>query len=146
MWIYWAIVGVVLIIAEMTTFTFYLLWLGVGAFAAALSTHFTSNWMAQVLVGGLTAVVLTLLTRPLTRNLRHSAKGFYDPYEHILGKSGIVQQAISPQAPGQVKVGSETWSAAADESIAAGETVTVVERSSTILKVSKAAALPIEEI
>lgn len=135
MWVYWVIAGVLLITAEMTTFTFYLLWPGVGALTAAVMTHFTNDWLIQLLVGGVTALVLTLLTRPLTRNLRHSAIGFYDPYEHIIGKTGIVQEAILPDKMGQVKVGSEIWSASASQPIAVGESVTVLERSSTILQV-----------
>jgi membrane protein implicated in regulation of membrane protease activity len=136
-WLYWVIAGIILVIAEMTTFTFYLLWLGVGAFAAAFSTHFTDDFLIQILVGCLTAFVLTVLTRPLTRKVRHSAIGFYDPYQDIVGKSGIVQEAIAPDKMGQVRVGSEIWSATATEAIAANETVIVVERSSTILTVQK---------
>jgi membrane protein implicated in regulation of membrane protease activity len=142
MWIYWVIAGIVLIIAEMTTFTFYLLWLGVGALVAAIVTHFTGDWLSQLLAGCVVAVVLTLLTRPITRNLRHSARGFYDHYEHIVGKTGIVRQAIAPDVAGQVKVGSEVWSASATEPIAVDETVIVLERSSTILKVQKSAVQP----
>ena len=36
LWVLWIIVGMVLVIAELVTGTFYLLVLGAGAFAAAL--------------------------------------------------------------------------------------------------------------
>jgi membrane protein implicated in regulation of membrane protease activity len=136
-WLLWLIAGIILVIAEMTTFTFYLLWLGVGAFAAAFSTRFTENVLIQIVVGCVVALALTLLTRPLTRNVRHSSIGFYDPYQDIVGKSGIVQEAIAPDKMGQVRVGNEVWSATAKEVIAANETVVVVERGSTILTVQK---------
>ena len=142
----WVIAGVILIIAEMTTFTFYLLWLGVGAFAAAFSTHFTDDVLVQTLVGCIVAFVLTMLTRPLTRNVRHSAVGFYDPYQSIVGKTGIVQEPISPDKMGQVRVGSDVWSAVATAPIYANETVVVTERSSTILTVQKTEVPQTKEI
>lgn len=135
MWLLWAIVGIALIIAEMTTFTFYLLWLGVGALVAAMMTTVTDDWWIQLLAACVTALILTLWTRPLTRNMRHSAKGFYDPYEHIEGKTGIVQIAIEPDEIGQVRIGTEVWSAVANESIAVDEEIVVMRRSSTILHV-----------
>jgi membrane protein implicated in regulation of membrane protease activity len=145
-WLLWLIAGIILVIAEMTTFTFYLLWLGVGAFAAAFSTRFTDDVMMQIAVGCLTALVLTILTRPLTRNVRHSSVGFYDPYQNIVGKTGIVQEPISPDKMGHVRVGSDVWSANSSEPIEAGETVIVMERSSTILEVQKAVVEPTKEI
>lgn len=145
-WLMWLIAGIILIIAEMTTFTFYLLWLGVGAFAAAFSTRFTDNVLAQIVVGCIVALVLTILTRPLTRKVRHSSVGFYDPYQSIVGKTGIVQEPISPDKMGHVRVGSDVWSANSSDFIDAGETVVVMERSSTILEVQKANAEPIKEI
>ncbi|MEO6907664.1 MAG: NfeD family protein [Abditibacteriaceae bacterium] len=142
----WVIAGVILIIAEMTTFTFYLLWLGVGAFAAAFSTHFTDDVLIQILVGCIVAFVLTLLTRPLTRNVRHSSVGFYDPYQDIVGKTGFVQEPISPDKMGHVRVGSDVWSATASEAICANETIIVTERSSSILTVQKVEVPLIKEI
>lgn len=145
-WLVWVIVGIVLIIAEMTTFTFYLLWLGVGAFAAALSTQITDNLLIQIIIGCLTALVLTLLTKQLTRNVRHSSVGFYDPYQNIVGKTGIVEENISPHQMGQVRIGSDVWSAVASEPIEENEAVVITERSSTILTVQKIAAQQTKEI
>lgn len=137
LWLLWVIAGVILIIAEMTTFTFYLLWLSIGAFAAALTSLYVENWLWQVLVGGVVALVLSFSTRALTRNVRHSAKGFFDPYERIVGKTGVVTEPIAPGKMGQVRIGSDVWSASAAEVIEAGESVAVVERNSTILQVQK---------
>jgi membrane protein implicated in regulation of membrane protease activity len=142
----WLIAGIILIIAEMTTFTFYLLWLGVGAFAASFSTRFTDDVLIQILVGCLTAFVLTVLTRPLTRNVRHSSVGFYDPYQNIIGKTGIVQEPITPEKMGHVRVGSEVWSAVSTEFINPNEVVVVTERSSTILTVQKTNVAQTKEI
>jgi len=135
MWLIWIIAGIILVIAEMTTFTFYLLWLGVGAFASAVTAHFSDNILIQILVGCAVALILTIFTRPLTNNVRHSAKGFYDPYQNIVGKNGTVTETIAPHHMGQVRIGSEIWSATATEEIPQGAVITVIERNSTILQV-----------
>ncbi len=50
-WLLWTIVGFVLVIAELVTGTFYLLVLGVGAFAAALAAYAGGNVLVQAAVG-----------------------------------------------------------------------------------------------
>jgi membrane protein implicated in regulation of membrane protease activity len=57
-----------------------------------------------------------------------------------------VQEHISPDKMGLVRVGSDVWSANSSEPIEAGETVVVMERSSTILEVQKAVVEPTKEI
>ena len=55
-WVLWVLVGLVLVIAEIVTGTFYLVVLGVGAFAAALVTWAGGNALLQALVGGGVAI------------------------------------------------------------------------------------------
>ncbi len=137
MWIVWFALGVVLIIAEMTTFTFYLLWLGVGAFAAAvISLIFPHLILLQILVGCVVAVGLTFFTRPFTKRIQ-GAKGYKDAIDELIGKQGEVIEQINGGSVGIVKVGSETWSATSDESLQKGDKVIVVSRSSTLLHVYK---------
>ena len=55
----------------------------------------------------------------------------------IVGKTGRVTKAVTPDDGGQVKVGYEEWRAKADEEIAAGEKVEVVAVSGVTLTVKK---------
>ncbi|MGQ0417277.1 NfeD family protein, partial [Bacillus sp. HC-TM] len=55
----------------------------------------------------------------------------------LVGKRGLVMQAITNEANGIVKVDGDTWTAIADSSIDAGEKVVVIKRHSTILQVKK---------
>ena len=48
----WVLVGFTLVIAELLTGTFYLLVLGVGAFAAAIIAWLGANMLVQAAVGG----------------------------------------------------------------------------------------------
>lgn len=134
-WMIWVIIGIVLIIAEMTTFTFYLLWLGIGALVAAgVAMVFPDNWLLQILALSLVAIGLTYFTKPLTR-LMHGKKGFIDAIEDLVGRSGEVVEAIEFGSMGIVRIGTETWSATADVPIAVGEKVIVERRGTTIVHV-----------
>jgi membrane protein implicated in regulation of membrane protease activity len=56
LWILWVILGLVLVIVELVTGTFYLLMFGGGAFAAAATAWAGANHLVQAVVGGLVAI------------------------------------------------------------------------------------------
>ena len=56
LWLMWVIVGFVLVIAELLTGTFYLLVIGVGAFAAALAAWLGAGVMVQAVAGSIVAL------------------------------------------------------------------------------------------
>jgi len=133
----WLIVGAALIAAEMLSLTFYLLWLGVGAWAAAVVSFYApNNVLAQVLTAAATALLLTLLTRPIARRMRRS-RGYRDPIDEMAGREGVVVEPIAPGKPGIVKLGGETWSAVSDTELAAGESVEIVRRGTAVVEVRK---------
>ncbi len=57
----WTLLGFVLIIVEMVTGTFYLLVLGIGAFAGALAAWLGAPFLVQVAAAGVVSVVGTWL-------------------------------------------------------------------------------------
>ncbi len=56
-YVIWAIVALVLVIIEVTTGTFYLLVLGLAAFAGALAAYLNAGILTQVLATGIVAAV-----------------------------------------------------------------------------------------
>jgi membrane protein implicated in regulation of membrane protease activity len=52
LWLIWVIAGFALVIAELLTGTFYLLVIGLGAFAAALVAWMGGNLLVQAALGG----------------------------------------------------------------------------------------------
>lgn len=136
-WAIWLIVAGVLLIVEMLTLTFYLLWLGLGALVAVLTALlFPDSFIVQALAGAIAAVVLTVFTKQLTRRFRES-RGYRDAVNELVGKQGIVLEDIAPDRPGIVKVGSETWSATSVEVLKKDEAIIVVNRGTTVLEVHK---------
>jgi membrane protein implicated in regulation of membrane protease activity len=137
LWGIWLVVGILLIIAEMATLTFYLLWLGIGAIAAAIvAMLIPDSLVLQVLVSIVVALGLTLYTKPITQRMRIS-KGFTDVIYQLVGQKGIVIEGIPLEGLGVVKVGNETWSANAEEPLAIGTLIIVTQSHNTILQVQK---------
>ena len=137
-WVIWLIVCGVLLIAEMMTFTFVLLWLAVGAAAAALTAlALPDHFAVQVLVGSAVALIMTLSTRRFARRWKQRSRGFRDVIDELEGKMGVVIEDIPAGGTGIVKVGSDTWTATSAESLSRDERVEVVRRGTTVLEVRK---------
>ncbi|AKQ46219.1 hypothetical protein TH63_12275 [Rufibacter radiotolerans] len=134
-WWLWLIAGILLLVAEMITGTFYLLWLGVAAMVAAVLAYlFPENYLLPPAAASVTGLLLILFTKPLTTRLRQ-ARGYADPAHQLTNKEGEVLEPISPTRLGIVRVGTEIWSASAQEDLEIGQRVLVVAQSSTVLKV-----------
>jgi membrane protein implicated in regulation of membrane protease activity len=137
-WLIWLVLGILLIIAEMLTFTFYLLWLGIGAFAGmVVALAAPDAWLLQVIVAGAVAIVLTYTTKPFINRL-HGKREFRDPIDDLVGREGEVVEDIGVSTMGIVRIGTETWSATADTPIPKGERVVVKHRGTAVVHVSKA--------
>ena len=57
LWLIWVVAGFVLVIAELVTGTFYLLVVGLGAFAGALVAWLGGNTLVQAVTGSAVAIV-----------------------------------------------------------------------------------------
>lgn len=137
LWAIWLVIGVLLIIAEMATLTFYLLWLAIGSLAAVLvALVMPDSIILQVLLGVIVALILTLFTKPLTKRMR-SSKGFTDVIYQLVGQEGLVIEDIPLEGLGIVKVGNETWSAQSEVPLIKGTPIIVVQSYNTILQVQK---------
>lgn len=137
LWVIWLILAGILVVVEMLTLTFYLLWLGIGALVAAVvALLWPGNLALEVVAGCATVIILTLFTKPLTRRL-HASRGFRDTVDELVGKQGLVMEDVGTDLQGIVKVGNETWSALSDEPLVKGESVIVVSRGSAVLLVKK---------
>lgn len=138
-WILWIVLGVGLIVAEVFTLGFVLLWFGVGAIAAALVGLLGGGFLLQFLVFAAVSIGLTVMSRTILGNyFSHSEKDRVKTgVESLPGKIGTVTIASDgAMNEGAVKVFGSTWTAFPidDETkLIAGEKVAVVEvRGSSI--------------
>jgi membrane protein implicated in regulation of membrane protease activity len=135
LWWLWLIAGILLLVAEMVTGTFYLLWLGIAVLVASVLAYlFPETYWIPPAAASITALLLIFFTKPLTARLRQ-AKGYADPAHQLTNKHGEVLEPISPNRLGIVRVGTETWSASSPEELLPGQRIIVISQSSTVLKV-----------
>jgi membrane protein implicated in regulation of membrane protease activity len=138
-WILWMVLGVGLVVAEVFTLGFVLLWFGLGALAAALVGLLGGGFWLQFLFFAAVSTGLTLMSRTIFANYFSHGDGdrIKTGVDSLPGKIGTVTAASEGVLnEGAVKVFGSTWTAfPIDEEIKliAGEKVEVVEvRGSSI--------------
>ncbi|MBP1906092.1 membrane protein implicated in regulation of membrane protease activity [Paenibacillus turicensis] len=136
-WVIWLIVVAVLLLVEMMTLTFYLLWISIGSLVGLfISLLLPEAYLLQIGVAAIISLILTMFTKPLSQRLRTS-QGFKDEGTELIGKQGVTIEAIPQGGYGIVKVGGDTWSATSTQAIGKDQFVRVVHRSSTIIEVQR---------
>jgi membrane protein implicated in regulation of membrane protease activity len=133
LWIIWAILGAVLVVAEIFTTGFVLLWFGIGALAAGLAGLLGVNSIiVQFLIFAIVSIALTAASRTIFVNYFSREKTGGDlktGVESLPGQVGtVVSSSRGALNEGAVKVFGSTWTAypdAGEESLEAGDRVEV---------------------
>src|SRR5437867_4860756 len=134
LWIFWTVLGAVLIIAEIFTTGFVLLWFGIGALAAAFAALIGVNSIpAQFLIFAIVSIALTAASRTIFVNYFSREKSGGDlksGMEALPGKVGtVVSSSRGALNEGAVKVYGSTWTAYpgdGEEPLEAGDRVEVI--------------------
>lgn len=138
-WIIWLIFAAVLLIAEIFTAGFFLLWFGIAAGVAAfvalagLSAPF--QWGVFVVL----SIVLFIVSRPLAERLTKKQPPGIGA-DRFIGQKGIVIEEINPKrGTGMVRIKSEEWRADSSDGqiIPAEQKIEVVGVDGTHLIVKK---------
>ena len=135
LWIFWTILGAMLVIAEIFTTGFVLLWFGIGALAAGLAAFAGINSIAvQFLIFAIVSIALTAASRTIFINYFSREKSGGDlksGMEALPGQIGtVVSSSRGALNEGAVKVYGSTWTAFpidGEEPLEAGDRV-IVER------------------
>lgn len=133
LWIFWTILGAILIVAEIFTSGFVLLWFGVGALAAAIaSLAGVTSIPLQFLIFAVVSVGLTAASRTIFVNYFSREKSGGDlktGADALPGKVGtVVTSSQGALHEGAVKVFGSTWTAYpadGEEPLEAGDRVQV---------------------
>lgn len=131
MWQIWLIISGMFFILEMITVGFLVFWFAIGALFAMITSFFTTNIIIQTTVFLITSTLLLFLTKSFAGKISRKDSIKTNAYS-IIGKTGLVTTEInSKKGIGQVKIGSETWSAKgiSDEIIPVGSEVEISEIS-----------------
>lgn len=132
-WILWCVLGLILVIAEVFSSGFVLLWFGIGAFAAGFAGLLgIDSFVLQFLIFAAVSVGLTAASRTIFINYfsrERTGETLRSGAESLPGKIGtVVSSSRGALNEGAVKVFGSTWTAypAEGESpLEAGERVRV---------------------
>lgn len=135
-WWIWLIIGFVIGIIEVSSFTFVLLWFSIAALLTAILSIVVSNIWAQLLIFAAIGLVLFWSTRPIARKWKQN-KSYPDRSEQMVGKQGVVVTPAEPGAFGTVRLEGNLWSARSKEHLNEGDAVVVRESSATVVTVER---------
>lgn len=113
----WVIVWIALIlllaVVEIFTLDFIFLMLAAGAAGGLLAALLGLPWWAAILVAAAVSLLLLAVVRPrLLQMLGRNADPHRTNVDALIGLSGTVVVAFTPDAPGQVRLANgETWTA-----------------------------------
>jgi len=132
-WVLWCILGAILIIAEIFTTGFVLLWFGIGALLAALASFIgIDSLVIQFLIFAGVSIALTAASRTIFINYFSREKtdqGLRSGVDALPGKVGtVVSSSKGAMNEGAVKVFGSTWTAypaPGEQPLEAGERVCV---------------------
>jgi inner membrane protein len=135
---HWLVLALVLLIAELASGTTYLLWPAVAAgITGLIALFFPTSLVVEIGVFAGLTIVLTLLGRPLVRNLKlslESAPTLNEREKTVIGARAVAMNAFINGA-GQVKLGDSVWRAQSADAIAAGQAVEVLSVDGTTVTV-----------
>jgi len=118
----WLVGALVLLAIETFTLAFVAVYVALGAGCAAIAAAFGAGFGIQVIVFVGVAVLGLLLTRRPLRKALGRTPIITSGAQNIVGRHAVVTVAISagPGARGQVKIGTEFWTAKGESDSAAG--------------------------
>jgi membrane protein implicated in regulation of membrane protease activity len=144
MWVLWFILGAILIVAEIFTTGFVLLWFGIGALVAAVAGFIgIDSLIIQFLIFAGISISLTAASRTIFINYfsrEKSGESLRSGVDSLPGKIGtVVSSSKGALHEGAVKVFGSTWTAypaPGEPPLEAGERVCVdsVEGASIYVK------------
>ncbi len=132
----WIIIGIVLLIAEMLTGTFVLIFFSLGAFLSALVASFAPDVISvQLLTGAVVAIAGALVLRkPLQQRLLKTSPVIMD-----IGKEIVIDQRIAPHQQTRISYQGTTWQATnvGTETINVGDRAAIVGKENLTLLLKK---------
>jgi membrane protein implicated in regulation of membrane protease activity len=142
-WIIWVVLGVILVVAEIFTMGFFLLWFGIGAFAAALVGIAGGGLLLQFLAFAGVSILMTAMSRTILAKYFAHGEGDRIKYgvDSMPGQIGTVTIGSKGSLnEGAVKAYGSTWTAfpvEGEAGLVEGEKVEVVEVRGSSIYVKK---------
>lgn len=131
----WLIAAIILMIGEIYTPGFFLFCISIGALAASLTALLTESIMIQISIFIVILIISVLLIRPVLN--KFFVKDKKTNSQRMVGMSVVVEEEITKENKGRVRVNGESWFAVADETIKKGEKVMIDSIDGLTVKVHR---------
>lgn len=122
----WLIIVVLLVVIEICTVNLVSIWFIASGIVSMIIAIYFDNFFIQFAVFVVGGIILMLLTRKFLVNFL-KVKSTDTNLDRVIGKEGVVREAIDKDTIGEVKADGKLWSAIASEKIEVGDRV-IVER------------------
>lgn len=137
----WSIIGIILLIGEVTTGTFYLLGLSLAAFSVSLVYYFHPlSFTSQLLIFSIVAPIgIYISIKNFRKTKNNSVAGQSSDFSK--GEVGVIVQNNNSNV-GEIEfvmpvMGSKKWQFISDDQLKEGEKAKIVAIEGNYLKVSK---------
>ena len=140
----WFLAGLVLIFLEFLVPGVILIFFGIGAWLAALTTYLgvTSFIQSQLIIFAITSILLLVLLRKWIKGKFYGhvsdVQDLTKNVDEFTGKSVVVVRDLIPgKMEGSVEFKGTTWRAVSEEHIKSGEVAVITDTDGIILKIRK---------
>ncbi len=138
-WIMWIAVGVMLIIGEIFTVSFYLCLIGVSCLIAGFFAFFMPLTLAfiPVIIFLISVILLVVFLRPLCLKMLYNRNAPKSGIDSMIGRIVTAESEISSETNGTVKIYSDLWQARTEDgsTINAGGKVKIIKINGNTLVV-----------
>ncbi len=132
----WLIIAILLMIGEIFTPGFFLFCISIGALSAAATAIVTKSIMIQISIFVVVIIISVLLIRPVLN--KFFVKDKKTNSQRMIGMNVVVEEEITKENKGRVKINGESWFASANETISKGEKVIIDSIDGLTVKVHRA--------
>lgn len=143
-WIFWLAVVLVLGVIEVATTNLVTIWFVASGLAALVVSLFVDRFIVCFAVFVLLGVLLLLLTRPVLKRYM-AGRRVATNVDRVIGMYGVVTQAVTPLAAGEVKVDGKLWTAVSEQPLAVGDIAEVLSIDGVKLSVRRREEPAVEE-
>lgn len=140
LWQLWALISLACLILELTNGDFFIMCFAIGGVFSAVAAALGFGGVAQIIVFAVATILSLIFVRPVAlRYLHRGEDRRVSNAEALMGRIGVVSEAIAAGGYGRVAIDGDDWKAvsADGEPVAKGDKVKVVGRESIILTVEK---------
>lgn len=138
LWQLWVLISLACLILELTNGDFFIMCFAIGGVFSAIAAALGFGGIVQVIVFALFTVLSLMFVRPVAlRYLHRGEDKRVSNADALLGRIGVVSEAVKEGGYGRVAIDGDDWKAVSADGMAIekGDKVRVVGRESVIITV-----------